>query len=781
MSPLLPSKRASARDARYRHPAFFHLAIFLVALAAAAALIADHSRDTFDLRFTRDAASLTEVISGQARVTTDNLAHAVAFVSATEPTRAEWRDFIDRAQLARSSWVEAAVVIREVDRGGLSAFGAEERRRGWSGFRAYRLGEQDRIAVITRVTPNTPDRLIGLNVYSFPGVEGLLEEAENTGRGGLGPYPTQSITILQRLAAGLGAENWLGSMAAAIPIQDSGSRGWLVAQLGFGDDLERLAARGRLGFSITVDSATRVHRGVVLRTGAERSGVEIRTISTDLAELEVRVWPLGAPAFGARELFSAAAIAALVSLLAWLGLRFWAVSARLQSSHRELRVDLLTGLANRAGIEAALAQAIDRAGESRRHLAVLVLDVDRFKVVNDSLGHAVGDALLRVVGARLREGVGAEATVGRFGGDEFVVISPDLDGPDAALALAHRLAGSLAEPVEMDERILSVSASIGVASAPPGAAPGPEELLRDADAAMYAAKRTGRSVCVFGSSLRRQALERMAVEQALVAALEGEGAGLFLEYQPIVAVDTGEMVGVEALARLRSAGLGRIEPGRFVPVAREVGLLGRLDAQVLRLACADAARWNARNPDRAPLRVSLNVSEAQAADAGFAARVRDETTRAGITPGQLMFEVSEDALVEHLRECVPVLRRVARMGAGLSVDDFGTGRSSLAHLRLLSFVTEVKIDRSFVAGLPDNRTDREIVAAIAELASALDADVVAEGVQRRSQILELRRLGIARVQGFVVARPLPARVVGDLLAGGALVADPVEEPLLPLP
>ena len=488
----------------------------------------------------------------------------------------------------------------------------------------------------------------------------------------------------------------------------------------------------------------------------------------------VHVWSLGAPAFGVGEISMAMLLAAIVAAVAGLAalllLRETRLRRRLGESERELVVDPLTSLKSRVGLERALKGELSARAEAGDCLAVMLLDIDRFTVVNDSLGHAAGDELLRAVGGRLRAGISSRHVLGRFGGDAFVVIAPGLDDPKQAVAIARRLVKTLDTPIEIGGRSLSVGASVGVAVAHSNGGKAPDDLIGDADAAMYAAKRDGQSVRVFDASLRKRALDRLAMEDAVVEALKN--GWLRLEYQPIVAMLSGAMAGVEALVRMDHPTLGSLPPNRFLPVAREVGLMGRVGAEVIRMAIADAKRWNERFPDEPPLQISINLAESQAADPTLVPYVAELLKQHGVEASQLRFELPEDALVEHLRECIPVLKQLVALGVRLSVDDFGTGRLSLAHLRLLSFVSELKIDRTFVAGLGSSGSDAEIVGAIVDLAAALQARVVAEGVETREQWQRLVDLGVSHAQGFFFSRPQGADVA-DAWAGdhGRAVGD----------
>ncbi len=744
--------------------------MFLIAFFVAIVVLRLQAEQHFTADLARDADRLTAVIEAEAQVTSDRLGITSAFVRTADPTNDQWTDFLESVALSEGSWLKNVVLIRPASRDGLDALVRHERAAGMPTFTAQLPNPTaDEYFVVTRLTPGMPDGAVGLDIGPLPGVGRELENSRRTSRPILGHIPAAARRSFESLATRYEWDLELSPLSVLVPISESPPEGafigWLAGEISPGARVAEIASRAERGLSIAGDSS---FLGgpldeVVLAGDPNRrsaSAAESRFTSAALAG-SVQVWSSSGPSLTAYEVLLAAVIGVSLSLasalLMALGRRARTISRRLSEWEREIHVDALTGLANRSGIERALRNELD---QSRRHgdaLGVLLLDVDRFKVVNDSLGHPVGDELLRAVGERLRRGVAGTDVVGRFGGDEFVIVCPGLADLDDAVAIGHRLAACLHEPVALGERMLSVSASIGVAHAAPGEVASADALIRDADAAMYEAKRSGHEVQRFDASMRRQALERLAMEEAVVEALASDR--LRVEYQPVVSLQTGALVGLEALVRLEHSAMGVVPPDRFLPVAREVGLMNEIGERVLRRALTEARRWNEMSSDLPPLPISVNLAESQAEDPAFATLAKALLDEYEISASQLVLELPEDALVERLEECIPVLEQLAAFGIRLSIDDFGTGRSSLAHLRVLSFVAEVKIDRMFVGGLGAGGSDREIVGAIVDLAAALDADVVAEGVETVAQWDQLREMGVPRAQGFLISRPRPPRAL----------------------
>ena len=411
--------------------------------------------------------------------------------------------------------------------------------------------------------------------------------------------------------------------------------------------------------------------------------------------------------------------------------------------------DPLTGLPNRNLLHDRLAHAIARRREGMA--AVLFLDLDRFKLINDSYGHDVGDELLKAVAARLSACLRGEDTVARLGGDEFVVLLEDLPGIDAAASIAGKIAARLAEPLSVGGRELPLAASIGIALYPRDGRV-PQDLLKNADTAMYRAKEAGRGgFCFFAGEMNMHALRRLTLENELRRALDGGELEVF--YQPQVAMASGRLLGAEALVRWRHPLKGLVAPADFIPVAEETGLIVALGEQVLRAACRQIADWQRRG--LTPLTVAVNLSPRQFRQADLVATIAGILAETGADPARLELEITESAAMQNADEAVAALRRLRAMGVGLAIDDFGTGYSSLSYLKRFP-IDKLKIDRSFVQGVPDDGDDTAIVQAIAAMAGSLKLKLLAEGVESEAQRAFLESLGCAEAQGWLFGRALPA-------------------------
>jgi diguanylate cyclase (GGDEF)-like protein/PAS domain S-box-containing protein len=436
------------------------------------------------------------------------------------------------------------------------------------------------------------------------------------------------------------------------------------------------------------------------------------------------------------------------------------ITARMEAQARAWFLafhDPLTGLANRARLADRLVQALALRARRRSRLALHVIDLDGFKEVNDTLGHAAGDELLRQVAKRFAAAVRATDTLARLGGDEFAVVQVDLKAPEDAAALARRLLESLVAPFTLEGQEVHAAASIGIALCPDDAEDG-EELMRRADLAMYRAKESGRSnFAFFVPALDRLVQLRRALEAELRVALEGDA--LFLLFQPKVEIASGLVVGAEALLRWRHPTHGVIEPDVFVPLAEKNGLIRAIGRRVLELACRQLDRWR-RSGLAIP--VAINVSAAQLRDSDFADHLERLLKRYALDPRLLGIEVTESLLVApSVEEVAGMLRRIASLGVEIAIDDFGTGYSSLLNLKRLPVQT-IKIDRSFVGGIGSDRDSETIVEAIVQLARALDKSVVAEGVERPEQARFLAERGCRLAQGYLYARPLEATAFQEL-------------------
>ncbi len=420
--------------------------------------------------------------------------------------------------------------------------------------------------------------------------------------------------------------------------------------------------------------------------------------------------------------------------------------------------DPLTGLPNRLLLSDRIEQALARADRAGGGVVVMFLDLDLFKVVNDSLGHHAGDALLVEVATRLQSAVRSGDTLARFGGDEFVVVCEGVDGDEVG-TVASRITNALHHPFTSHQRHVTVTASIGVALA--DGMSEPHTLLRDADAAMYQAKARGRNqVVLFHEDMHKEADDRLQDAVGLRRALDDQEFRVV--YQPIVDVTTGGPVGMEALIRWDDPHRGQQEPGMFIAAAEETGLIVPMGYWVLDTALAQMQAWRQEVPGARDLYVAVNISARQLLARGLVERVKHSLETTGIPASAVQLEITESAVMNDLEPIVGTLTALRALGLSLAVDDFGTGYSSLAYLKRLP-VTTVKIDRSFVSELAgnDRSSDRPIVDAILKLANALNLDVIAEGVEDDQQLLALTELGGRVAQGFYWARPMPPAEVRD--------------------
>jgi diguanylate cyclase (GGDEF)-like protein/PAS domain S-box-containing protein len=440
------------------------------------------------------------------------------------------------------------------------------------------------------------------------------------------------------------------------------------------------------------------------------------------------------------------------------------ISARKGVEHQldyQAHHDPLTGLPNRTLFLQRLCELI--AAREHDEVAVVFVDLDNFKLINDSLGHGAGDRLLEVVAERMRRVLRPGDVIARFGGDEFA-LTIGAGGEVAARRVADRLASALRAPVELDGRQRFVTASFGVRSVTVDGAD-PEALLRDADAAMYRAKELGKARCeVFDMSMRERAVERLDLEGGLRHALErGE---LRVLYQPQVELRTGRIIGAEALVRWHHPERGLIVPPIFIPIAEQTGMIVPIGAWVLREACLQAATWS--DHSGRDLTVSVNVSPRQLATDEFAGVVEDALADSGLRPELLCLEITESAVMADPAAATVLLERLKAIGVRLAIDDFGVGYSSLSQLKALLPVDTIKIDKSFVDGVPGNGEDQAIVDAVLRLAAGLGLVAVAEGVESVEQVDALLEMGCVLSQGFHFARPQPPEELERLLAIDAL-------------
>jgi diguanylate cyclase (GGDEF)-like protein len=431
--------------------------------------------------------------------------------------------------------------------------------------------------------------------------------------------------------------------------------------------------------------------------------------------------------------------------------------AEVQLSHQALH-DPLTGLANRALLMERLAQALARTERRPSSVAVLFLDIDRFKTINDNFGHEVGDSVLACIGDRLRKALRPEDVASRFGGDEFVVLCEDLEDDRHVVTIANRIGRSISEPISLEAGEVVVTTSIGIAAAR-GIADRPEVLLRDADAAVYRAKERGRDrLEFFDQRMRARLLSRSRRETELRHAIDaGE---LRLHYQPLVVMDDLRVERVEALVRWEHPRRGLLLPREFIPVAEETGFIVDLGSWVLREACCQTVRWEHAFPDQRSTSIAVNVSPRQLDHPDFEDTVWQIVEETGAEPKNLWFEITETAFMDPAPPVLEMLGRLRELGIHLAIDDFGTGYSSLSHLRQFR-IDELKVDQTFVQGLERDAEDSSIVAAVVNLAHNLGLSAVAEGVETAEQSRRVQLVGCDLAQGFYFAAPEPASLSGS--------------------
>ncbi|HYD30899.1 MAG TPA: EAL domain-containing protein [Azospirillaceae bacterium] len=430
---------------------------------------------------------------------------------------------------------------------------------------------------------------------------------------------------------------------------------------------------------------------------------------------------------------------------------------RYQASH-----DTLTRLINRPTLMATLSDTLDRARPEGKRTLVLFLDINRLKDVNDTFGHAAGDELLREVSIRIKAGTGTHDTVGRIGGDEFVIVIPNAAGRETAQTTLQKLLYAFSEPMRIAHRELFASITIGLAMSPDDGVTA-EELLSNADAAMYHARKIGSAYSFYDPDMSHQALERLVLEGDLRQALS---RGEFrMHYQPKVNAHTGQIRGAEALIRWQHRERGNVSPALFIPIAERAGLIGTIGEWTLREACEAFRRWT--HAGCAPTTVSVNLSPAQFRDPRLPDIVANALDDCGLPPSVLDLEITETMMASEVERAITLLDDFRRLGVSLSIDDFGTGYSSLSYLKVFP-VNTLKIDRAFIRDLPGSDKDGAIISSIVALAGNLGFDVVAEGVETDDQAECLLGRGCNLMQGFLFSPALPEGAFMDMLKMGPL-------------
>ncbi|MYM68174.1 EAL domain-containing protein [Pseudoduganella sp. FT55W] len=452
------------------------------------------------------------------------------------------------------------------------------------------------------------------------------------------------------------------------------------------------------------------------------------------------------------------------------------ITERKEAEQRLLKLahfDTLTGLPNRSQFYDSLAHSLRQAEEHKWSLAVLFLDVDRFKNVNDTLGHTIGDELLRQFSSRLVDCLRVRDTIGRFGGDEFAAILMLPDGAQNAIAVVDKIRDSLRRPFDLKGHEVTVTASIGIAVYPDDGAE-PDTLIQYADTAMYRAKEAGRDAFrFFTAEMNAQSLARLDLENALRRAIENEE--FVLHFQPKVHIDSGRISGAEVLIRWQRPGHGMVSPALFIPLLEETGLIVRVGTWVIHEACRKIAYWGKTNAGAVHL--SVNVSGIQFFVGGLEEEVLRAIREHGIAPELLELELTESSLMSNAEETITVLQNLKALGIQISIDDFGTGYSSLAYLKRFP-IDKLKIDIAFVREVTSNPDDAAIVLAIINMAHSLKLNVIAEGVEKDAQLSYLRRHGCDEMQGYYFSRPLPADDFEAMLREGRRMQAPVDESMV---
>ena len=577
---------------------------------------------------------------------------------------------------------------------------------------------------------------------------------------------------------GLAVESLIGHALDAITDNLSVSYVGVLLDDGHPDGLLLVAARGALEDRVGTYRRPRAHsvvsqplqdRGLLVsgnlatetRWGPPEQNqlVGEGIVSVAGAVIETRTGPPGLITIGAKvaDFFGSEDLAFLEAVSNVLASAIDADHTLQDVRHNSLH-DSLSGLPNRALVLDRLQQALAEASRRGTQVAVLVCDIDQFKFVNDGMGHAAGDAVLRVVANRLRDEVRPGDTVGRMGGDEFVVVCPNISDVDAVVAIAKRLATSVSETTSVLGSPIAVTVSVGIAIAAADSESEREvvatELLRDADAAMYHAKAEGRNrYRLFDDEMRTSATRRINLSSELRQAMSNDE--LVLHYQPVLSIGEPEsVVGVEALVRWQHPQRGLLGPGMFLNVARDMGMLGDLGAWVLSEAAMQTASW-VKAGWWGQRWVAINLAPVQVVDPELTILIDQVLEGSGIDPGLLRFELTEDALVSKSALTLSILEWIRQRGIGISVDDFGTGYSSLAYLKRLP-VDMLKLDQSFVRGFGQDADDTAIATAVVAMGEALDLQVIAEGVETPRELELLRELGFGMAQGFLFTPALPA-------------------------
>jgi diguanylate cyclase (GGDEF)-like protein len=487
------------------------------------------------------------------------------------------------------------------------------------------------------------------------------------------------------------------------------------------------------------------------------------------------------------EVFRLAVLACVLPCFAVAGGKISDMRARLRDSNEELGAaiekikqlathDTLTGLPNRTLFTDSLTRALARAGRHGWPVALFFMDLDRFKNINDTLGHQLGDEAIKEAARRISSCIRDSDISARLGGDEFVLLVEEFEGPTVLIEIAERILAAIYQPLSIGGHELNLSASIGICTFPIDAGDA-ETLLSNADIAMYQAKEQGRNRYRFYSPrFNEHSVERLALETGLRYAIERDE--LVVLYQPKISIQTGRIVGVEALLRWQHPELGLLRPDRFIPLAEESGLIVPIGLWVLRTACATARMWREAGM---PLPVAVNLSARQFHDGRLVADIAGILAASGLAPGELELEITESTVMQNPEQAVTLMDEMRRLGVRLAMDDFGTGYSSIGHLKRFP-IDSLKLDRSFVRDLPEDINDVAITRAVIAMAHTLNINVVAEGVEREAQLALLRAEGCDEYQGYLCQPPLALAELEPFVRGsGSFAIAGAGSPTMPRP
>jgi diguanylate cyclase (GGDEF)-like protein len=580
-------------------------------------------------------------------------------------------------------------------------------------------------------------------------------------------YPLADMALLAVVTATIALTGWrpapqLARIAVALVVWSAVDTAYVEASLRYGDTVTWLGAGWVLSVLLLASATSRVAHGEARRRGP-RDGWRLFLVPLVVAPICIAFLAVG---FVVRLPVAAGALAAasLVVSIVRTGVTF-RENLLLLETRRQSLTDELTDLANRRRLNARLQEVFATAPDPSAPFGLLLIDLNRFKVLNDTLGHHVGDRLLTELGPRLLSALPGADVVARLGGDEFAVLLTDGVDAQRLADAAGRIAAALDETFVLDGLELQVSASIGGALSPQQASTA-AELLQRADIAMYQAKRRHAGYTLYEAGRDEHSRDRLALGEEL---RRGVAAGeLEVHYQPQADLHTGRITGVEALVRWQHPERGLLAPDVFIPLAEELGLMAGVTRHVLRDATAQASRWRAHHGD---LSVSVNLSMANLLDPNLTMTVQDALGASGLPAAALVLEVTEDVVMVDPERMLTTLGSLADLGVEIALDDFGTGHSSLAYLKRLP-LREVKIDRSFVMRMGEDVNDAAIVRLTADLGRALGLRVVAEGVEHREAWDELDRVGCHVAQGYLLSKPVPAVALTPLLAAPAYQTSP---------